>query len=123
MTYDRQNKTQNDRTIALLGRPSKENYVRSLFTSMREQLSDRSKQMTYQRLYDRILFTSMWEKRFDRIPDRLLLIISNFHNILQVSTDRLLKLTLPTQVTFEDLPWFISSIKGQTLKIEVRFKF
>ena len=59
MTYDRQKKTQNDRTIALLGRPSKDNYDRSLFTSTREQLSIRSRQMTDQRLYDRILFTSM----------------------------------------------------------------
>ena len=96
MTYDRQNKTQNDRTIALLGRPSKDNYDRSLFTSTCEQLSDRSRKMTYQRLYDKILFTSTWEKRSNRIPDRLLLINSNFHNILQVSIDKLLELTLPT---------------------------
>ena len=59
MTYDRQNKTQNDRTIALLGRPSKENYDRSLFTSTHEQLLDKFRQVTDQRLYDRILFTSM----------------------------------------------------------------
>ena len=36
-----------------------------------------------------LLFTSMREKRLDRFPDRLLLINSNLHNILQVSTDRL----------------------------------
>ena len=59
MTYDRQDKTQNGRTIALFGRPSKDNYDRSLFTRTREQLSDRSRQMTDQRFYERILFTSM----------------------------------------------------------------
>ena len=52
MTYDRQDKTQNGRTIALYGRPSKDNYDRSLFTSMRE-------------------------KKPDRFPNKLLLINSN----------------------------------------------
>ena len=36
-----------------------------------------------------LLFTSMREKRPDRFPDMLLLINSNLHNILQVSTDKL----------------------------------